>query len=368
MGKPRRTYGHRARARTVTWRVLVVGVLAGALAFVATNHLVEGSPKPPSPHAQHTTTSATRAPVTRTTPATAAAPVPTFLHDRIYAWRGRVPLTYDIAWPDARSEPAAAVVLLHGGGWWSGSKADVTAGTSIADALRAAGFVVVAADYRLACGTSAAPRNAYGHDFTTNGALCGAYLPDELQDVRDLVAHLRGESTSLRIDPARIGMLGISAGGHLALLTAATMPDAPVRAVVNWSGAGTVQYIASQDTNPTSRHARTIRASFTNAIGCEAPACPDRWRAASPRRSLTDQTRPFAVLSIAGEHETQVPLIELEAYHRRLTELGFPNQVEAGAGLCHGSFCGTLQLPGHADTGLDESVAFLRAVLSPASR
>jgi acetyl esterase/lipase len=283
----------------------------------------------------------------------------------VYAWRGRVPLTYDIAWPAVSTGPSPVVVLLHGGGWWSGSKQDVTVGTPIADQLRAAGFVVVAADYRLACGTTAAPRTSFGHDFTSNKPLCGAYLPDELRDVRDLVGYLRASSTSLRIDPARIGMVGVSAGGHLALLTAATMPDAPVRAVVNWSGAGTVEYIASQEANPKSKHGRTIRAAFVNVVGCERTQCPDRWNAASPRRALTSSTTPFAVLSIAGERETQVPLLELEQYHPRLTELGFPNKVEAGAGLCHGTFCGSMQLPGRTSTGMDESIAFLRAVLAP---
>jgi acetyl esterase/lipase len=65
------------------------------------------------------------------------------------------------------------------------------------DRYLAAGYTVVAIDYRLAPETK---------------------LPGILEDVQDAYGWLRKTATELRIDPTRIGIVGHSAGGYLALM------------------------------------------------------------------------------------------------------------------------------------------------------
>jgi acetyl esterase/lipase len=104
-----------------------------------------------------------------------------------------------------RGEPAAplgAVVSVHGGAW---ARLDRTADAVMCGALAAAGLVVVALDFR----------QAPDHRYPAAGA-----------DVAAGVRYARAHAARLGIDPARIGLLGSSSGGLLALLHA-VKPAAP---------------------------------------------------------------------------------------------------------------------------------------------
>ncbi len=123
-------------------------------------------------------------------------------------------LGIDIFWPDDDSK-RTAVILLHGGGWIAGHRADTH---RYATLLRAQGFLALSAEYRL---TGEAP------------------WPSQILDVKDIIRWVRANADRLRIDPGKIALQGFSAGGHLALLAAATgnktafgAPGAPVAAVV----------------------------------------------------------------------------------------------------------------------------------------
>jgi acetyl esterase/lipase len=98
--------------------------------------------------------------------------------------------------------PAPAVVDVHPGAWHTG---DRTRGRIYDEALARRGFVVVAIDFRQA------PRFMH---------------PAGSADVATAVRWARSSSGPLGIDPTRIGLVGSSSGGHLALL-AACRPNAP---------------------------------------------------------------------------------------------------------------------------------------------
>jgi acetyl esterase/lipase len=91
-----------------------------------------------------------------------------------------------------------AILAIHGGAWRGGDKAW---GEQFADALCPFGYVVVSINYR----TSNRPN---------------ATWPAQIQDVQKALRYIRGNATTLRIDPARIASLGMSAGGHLATMVA----------------------------------------------------------------------------------------------------------------------------------------------------
>jgi acetyl esterase/lipase len=104
----------------------------------------------------------------------------------------------------------AALVAIHGGGWWLGDK---TEQADLASSLTAAGYLVAAPNYRLANG--AAGLNLY---------------PTQVEDLLGSIAWLRQNGPAF--DRSRIGVIGGSSGGNLALemAIAAGLPAA------SWSG------------------------------------------------------------------------------------------------------------------------------------
>jgi acetyl esterase len=94
----------------------------------------------------------------------------------------------------------AAVVDVHGGAWTSG---DRTMNAAIARHLAASGIAVLSLDFRMP------PAAAY---------------PDTMTDVAAGIRWLKTHAADVGTDAARVGLLGTSSGGHLALL-AALRPD-----------------------------------------------------------------------------------------------------------------------------------------------
>lgn len=87
-----------------------------------------------------------------------------------------------------------AVVVVHGGGWMAGNKWMIS---GYAQQLAELGICVLNINYRLA------PQ---------------AKFPAQVDDVRDALLYLGDHAEELSIDPARIGLFGYSAGGHLSAL------------------------------------------------------------------------------------------------------------------------------------------------------
>lgn len=124
-----------------------------------------------------------------------------------------------------------AVVIIHGGGW-SGGKRDAAREINIGTTLASHGYVCLSIDYLLQKDTG--PR----------------IWPQNLYDCKTAVRWLRANAERLQIDADHIGVIGGSAGGHLAAMVGATGPDAGldpdgpygehscrVQAVVNMYGA-----------------------------------------------------------------------------------------------------------------------------------
>jgi len=95
----------------------------------------------------------------------------------------------------AKGSPA--LVAVHGGGWVAGAR---SAFQYWGPHLAARGIAVFAISYRLATKSK--------------------MFPQAVQDVLAGVQFLRGKANAFGIDPARIGLLGASAGAHLAALAA----------------------------------------------------------------------------------------------------------------------------------------------------
>ena len=113
-----------------------------------------------------------------------------------YATHDGVELSGDLYLPKG-AKSAPALVAVHGGGWVAGVR---TAFQYWGPYLAARGIAVFAISYRL--------------------ATKGKTFPLAVQDVLAGLQFVRGKAGVFSIDAARIGLLGASAGAHLAALAA----------------------------------------------------------------------------------------------------------------------------------------------------
>jgi acetyl esterase/lipase len=135
-----------------------------------------------------------------------SAPYEVDEQDTPFARPGGQELLARIYRPKGEAErPLAAVVDVHGGAW---SRNDRTSGAVHGRGLSASGLVVVSLDFRQG--------SAHKH-------------PAASADVAAGVRYVRAHAGRLGIDPRRIGIVGSSSGGQLALL-AGLKPGAPEHA------------------------------------------------------------------------------------------------------------------------------------------
>ena len=151
--------------------------------------------------------------------APAGPPVPlegvTVEKDVVYGKGGAMDLRLDIYKPRSGTEKRAATVHIHGGGFTGGSK-DTLNERILPFAKQ--GYVAIASQYRL---------------------LGQAPWPAMLEDVKAAIRWTRANAARLNIDPARIIIVGYSAGGHLALTAAGTQNKADMEGSGGNAGAGT---------------------------------------------------------------------------------------------------------------------------------
>lgn len=236
--------------------------------------------------------------------------VPVALPDGIKAWPdvtyrqipGYRPQIVDIYVP-ATKGPHPLVLYVHGGGWMgghtrqSGAFADFP---KMLASLAAEGFTVASVEYRLAA---------------------EARFPAQLQDVNAAIRFLRAHAAEYRIDPARVGIFGGSAGGHLSALAALTCGDTAldpeagkdqcIQAAVSWYG---VMDFA------TSTRIAEKGSPEQNLLGCDGTCPEDRMRAASPAAHVSAKAPPFLI--IAGENDRTVPAAQSRLLEAKLRAAG----------------------------------------------
>jgi acetyl esterase/lipase len=145
--------------------------------------------------------------------------------DVVYKTAGSEELKLDIARPAGKEGLFPAVLVIHGGAWTAGNKSSVR---PVMGDLAKRGYVAVSPQYRFC------PKDVF---------------PAQVHDVKAAVRYIKANAKKYQIDPDRIGAMGFSAGGHLALMLGVTgpndglegdvpagAPDSRVKAVVNYFG------------------------------------------------------------------------------------------------------------------------------------
>lgn len=200
--------------------------------------------------------------------------------EKVALWPGPAPLSHgtsdaDVPFMLVHRVPAdrscgAAFVICPGGGY--GRLATEHEGTHVARWCNGLGMTAFVLHYRV--GTA------------------GYHHPAQLLDVQRAVRHLRAHADRYGIDPGRIGVIGFSAGGHLASMAATLFDERPAGttadAVDSASARPDVAVLAYPVISLVEPYAH--KGSRDNLLGPE-PA-PDLARALSTDRRVTEATPP----------------------------------------------------------------------------
>src|SRR5262245_57556940 len=108
--------------------------------------------------------------------------------------------TISVFRPAKHKDVGAAVLVCPGGGYWN--LAWDLEGTEVADWLNSIGITGIVLKYRC-------PRR--------EGQIEQMPAPGPLLDAQRAISLVRSKAKEWNIDPKRIGIMGFSAGGHLAL-------------------------------------------------------------------------------------------------------------------------------------------------------
>jgi acetyl esterase/lipase/type 1 glutamine amidotransferase len=231
--------------------------------------------------------------------------------DVSYGVAGGIPLLLDIYRPtDRAGETLPVILMIHGGGWrsWPDGKWTKATDAQTATAFAKRGYWVASIDYRLS-------------DV--------ARFPAAVQDCKTAVRWIRAHAGEHRVDPARIGVWGFSAGGHLALMVGCTDPRAGfdmdsgdgsgistrVQAVASWAGLSDL----ADPTGP--RKMEGEREDLARRfIGGTFAEMPEAYRKASPL-GYVSRTSPPTFL-VHGDRDEKVPYSHSEAMLERLKSVG----------------------------------------------
>ncbi len=203
--------------------------------------------------------------------------------------------------------PRAAILVIHGGSWTRGDKADEGYGR-ICRLLAAHGYVAFSLNYRLA------PTDVF---------------PAAIDDVTQAVRWLRepAQVDRFNLDPTRIAALGGSAGGNLAaLLGTRGSGDLTVDARV----AAVVELSAPTDlTVPSTEVFAPIQLAY---LGCAvATPCPAAIEA-SPISHIDASDPPFFIAHSTAE---LIPFSQAESFARNLKAAGVEVELVAVEGSLH---------------------------------
>ena len=232
--------------------------------------------------------------------------------DVVYGRAGDEELKLDYARP--RGDGAhPGVLCIHGGGWSGGSRQSLQ---FLVERLADSGYVAATVSYRFA------PKQLF---------------PAQIEDVKAALRWMRANAARLGLDPARIGVVGGSAGGHLALLAGFAEEEDGLEGAANPGVSSRVQAVVNLY-GPTDllsgiwadQGDRTLRTFLGGSLAEKR----ELYRKASPVVYLTRDDPP--VLTFHGTADPLVPFAHAEILHKALAKLGIENRLVVMVGHAHG--------------------------------
>jgi acetyl esterase/lipase len=202
-------------------------------------------------------------------------------------------------YPPKGTNTGAAVVVFPGGGYWE--LAIDLEGTEVCDWLTSKGVTCVLLKYRVPGGSG-----KYQHSSPKSGPYPKS--PQALQDAQRTLGLVRLHAGEWRIDPHKIGVLGFSAGGHMA-------------AAMSTHFAQRIYPVLD------AADRESCRPDFAIAIYPGHLALADNSIALNPdiRTHITGQTPPTFLLQDEDDHEDRVE--DSLSYYTALKAAGIPVEM-----------------------------------------
>lgn len=272
------------------------------------------------------------------------------VRDVEYARPEGQPLRLDFYRPSGQARPVPCIVVIAGGGFRAQERG--RAGC-VAAYLATRGFAAASIDYR---GTP------------------GATFVATIQDTKAAVRWVRSHAGEYGLDPARIGAMGQSAGGHLAVMLAVTgglgpfegpgaSPGVSSRIQAAVALAGVFDFISRlRDGGQQSHQPKMLETKRrTNGEWIGEPFSPasERWRRAAPISYVSADDAPVLFIHCRGDQT--VPF----AQSVQMCEVLRPLNPRCQLVLYEGGGHNILRVAGTNARMWEEAIAFLSTHLAP---
>ena len=227
-------------------------------------------------------------------------------------------LVLDI-WPATMPASGAlrpAFIRMHGGGWINGSKSEMANWNIWLNEL---GYIVFDVEYRMP------PPERW---------------KSEVGDVKCALGWVLDNANKYGVDPSRIHLTGISAGGNLAMLAAYSMgspdlpascpaPTVPIKSVVNFYGPSDLASTYSSSPSPA-----YIQNALARYIGGPYSEFPYRYKLLSPITHVSASSPP--TLMFLGLNDRIVTRDQADRLGKALASEGVAHEIYLLPGADHG--------------------------------
>lgn len=250
----------------------------------------------------------------------------TRLRDLPYVKAGHARQKLDLYLPKDRDEASRlpVVVWIHGGGWRAGSKSQCPI-----LAMVQRGYAVASIGYRLSG---------------------DAIFPAQIHDCKTAIRWLRVNAEKYGLDPARFGVWGSSAGGHLAALVGTSAgvtalegaelghadASSRVQAVCDWFGPTELQLMNEHagDNGALDHDAATSPES--KLLGAPLPTANAQAKLASPLTHVTKDDPPMML--VHGKVDRLVSWRQSDVLYQQLQRAEVESTLKIVPGAGHGGF------------------------------
>ncbi|MDA3646794.1 alpha/beta hydrolase [Saccharopolyspora indica] len=252
----------------------------------------------------------------------------------------------DLYLPQQKSGAAPLIILIHGGGFIQGDKAQ-PGDLHVVSAQLSRGYAVASINYRLSC---------------------EAAFPAGAQDVKAAIRWLRAHATEYRVDPDRFITWGSSAGAYMSTMAAVTGDqrtpfddDSLGNAEVSSAVQGAVAWYGPYDfgkmdpqfagSTPPACNGNVLKhdppespESIWLRGGLQTEAVADELRQADPATYLPTAREIAPISFAAGDSDCLIPHEQTQNMHRAVTAAGGRASLTIVPGAGHDLRIATAQL------------------------
>jgi acetyl esterase/lipase len=240
------------------------------------------------------------------------------LRDWTYATVDGEQLQLDLYLPESFDKPLPLIVWIHGGGWVTGDRSPCPVAK-----IATRGYAVASISYRLSRGDVS--------------------FPMPLHDCKAAIRWLRANAWRFGCDPERIGVLGASAGGHLAAMLGTTQNNPAFEGTEGITDVSSkVQAVCALFAATDFVHLEEVQddhwsINFVAKALLHGPPSqhPELAAAASPITHVSSTSAPF--LLIHGTADGVIPPTQSERMHAALKAVGADSSLLLIEGMPHGN-------------------------------